>query len=84
MDLVALARVIAQMTPEETPKFQLNEHELRVLAMLDGRREAEQGAWVNACIEYLASCGYIDSYARLTEAGRKVLEDPNQLRLALT
>lgn len=48
-----------------------------VMEMVDGRREWQSGAWVNACLEFLRASGYITQYIgaepKLTEAGRAAL-----------
>lgn len=53
----------------------LNEHEIAVLKMLAGEREPEWGAWVSACLEYLAGARYCTKGPKyvITEAGAAAL-----------
>lgn len=54
-------------------------HERQVLEMVDGSRQWESGAWVNACLEFLRDSGliteYIGAYPALTDAGRRALQE---------
>lgn len=55
----------------------LSSHEIKVLEMLDGRREAEWGAWVGACLEFLAGDGLCTrgpNY-QITDSGRLALAE---------
>src|SRR5690606_594206 len=60
----------------EDPHFDLTEHEIEVLAMLNGDRSGEWGSWVAACLEFLAEAGLCTrgpNY-QITEAGRAALK----------
>jgi hypothetical protein len=54
---------------------QLTSHEREVLEMLAGTREAEWGAWVAACLEFLQESGFATRGLKpqITEAGRQAL-----------
>ena len=56
----------------------LIEAEIRVLEMVAGKREWENGAAVNVCLEFLRDTGFITEYLgvhpELTEAGRAALK----------
>ena len=53
--------------------FQLDAYEIAVLEMLAGKRDWEQGSWVNACFEFLKEMGYA-TRTGITEAGLDYLE----------
>lgn len=57
--------------------FKPNEHEIEVLRMLAGEREAKWGAWVGACLEFLTEAGLCTrgpNY-KITDAGRRTLSE---------
>ena len=51
------------------------EHEIEVLKMMAGTRKGEWGAWVGACLEFLAAGGYCTNGPnyQLTDKGRAFL-----------
>lgn len=52
----------------------LNQYEIEVLEMLDGRREKVWGSWVGACLDYLKEGGYVTPMPyQLTDKGRAAL-----------
>lgn len=55
----------------------LTEHEIKVLKMMTGERPGEWGAWVGACLEYLADAGLCTRGPKyqITDAGRIALAD---------
>jgi hypothetical protein len=59
----------------DDPYFDLTEHEIEVLKMMNGQREGEWGAWVGACLEFLQGHGLCTrgpNY-QLTDEGKRVL-----------
>lgn len=63
-------------TNREEPKmFTPNEYEIEVLKMLNGDRPGEWGAWVSACLGYLAGAGLCTHGPRyqITDAGKAAL-----------
>ena len=56
-------------------KYSLTEHEIEVLEMLAGKREWENGAWVNACLGFLRGSGYAAGMPyKITDKGRAFIE----------
>lgn len=50
-----------------------NEHELKVLRMLNNDIPMEYGSWVNACFEFLQEMGLCTRFGKITEEGQKCL-----------
>ena len=56
--------------------MKLTEHEIRVLKMADGSEPFVWGAWVGACLGFLAGGGYLTRGPNynITQKGREFLD----------
>ena len=57
------------------PDPAMTPYEREVLEMVAERRKPQFGAWVNACMEWLADNGYITrNFRTVTDKGREYLD----------